>query len=197
MSLSWKAKYYDGETAQSILAQVTVDGNQLIIRDQNQQQIDIWDIQTIQLDPNHLDYKYLLTTLEPNARIEMTDVEMRKHFESLKKFSLQKILDTKKIIVISGLTVLGCLAGLYFVTQPLSRYLAKKIPFEYELKLASQMKYNELFQVCRANRGPEKNEYQFIVKIKQLYPDTVEVLGDLKKIKVIKMDQSNAFALPG
>ncbi|MBC7457212.1 MAG: M48 family metallopeptidase, partial [Bdellovibrionaceae bacterium] len=91
----------------------------------------------------------------------------------------------------------GCLAGLYFVTQPLSRYLAKKIPFEYELKLASQMKYNELFHVCRANKGPEKNEYQFIVKIKQLYPDTVEVLRDLKKIKVIKMDQSNAFALPG
>ncbi len=194
---SWNVKYFDGEKAESILAQVTIEGHQLIIRDQNQQQLDIWNLQTIEYDPNHLDYKFLLTTVEPQARIEMIDPDMMKHFESLKKTSWQKILDSKKIIAISLFTLVGLVVGLYLASQPLSRFIAQKIPSDYEDKLAQQLKYEEMFHICRPTKGPDKDQYEFILKLKQLFPNTISELGDLNKIKVIRMNQANAFALPG
>ena len=194
---SWNVKYFDGEKAEAILARVTIEGHQLIIRDQNQQQLDVWTIQSIQYDPNHLDYKFLLTTVEPHARIEMIDPDMMKHFESIKKTSWQKILESKKIIAISLLAVASLVIGLYFATQPLSRFIAQKIPSEYEAKLAQQLKYDEMFHICRPTKGPDRDQYQFILKLKQLYPDTISELVDLNKIKVIQMNQANAFALPG
>lgn len=197
MILSWNVKYFDGEKAEAILGRVTINGNQFIICDRQLNQLDIWDLKTIEFDPHHLDYKFLMTKVEPHARIEMIEPTMMAHFAALKKSPLQKLLDSKQAIVIGGVTVLGFIVAIYFAAQPISRMIAKRIPFKYEEKLAQKLNYAEMFEICEPKQGPNNDEYQFIIKIKKMYPAAAEALGNLDKVKVIKMSQANAFALPG
>lgn len=190
MKSQWTIKYYDGETATAHPCTVQIQEGRLFILDSAGVKLDIWDVKSIQYDPNHLDHKFLMLAHEKNARIEMLDTDLELALPHLKKSFFNKDRsDTMKIVVTTIALSAAIIFGIYKSLKPISHFIAQNVPPEYETKMAGRMNYEELFSSCK-----NKAIFDFIRKT---YPDLEQHLGSLSQIDIVKMDQPNAFAFLG
>lgn len=189
----WKVKYFDGEKAQAILAQVKIQDDILLIQTESGVVLDHWIISDIQFDPNHLDRKFLMVPHELNARIEVLDDELIRALPELKPNKLEAFFTTKTIIVF-GILLIALLALFVFAgSKRMSHFLASKISIETEKRLAGKIEFEKYFDICPRSVV----EQDLNLELQRLTEKDSEFQNIIGGIRMIDYPQPNAFTLPG
>lgn len=186
-------KYFNGQTPVSKSVSLVVTNEEMIIHDASTEEIiATWKRPDIFHDENHntavvLGHKPDRSKVEVFNPEKIKELDLEVHSSKTIKKDLKGIYKWVAVLFVSGFLI--------WISIPvLSGVIARKIPFEYEVKAASHMKINEYFKPC-----PMTPDQQVALDlfVDHLYPKTEAE----RKIPIVVTVNStplvNAYTFPG
>lgn len=186
-------KYFNGITPVSRSVTCIVSTHVLMIYDcHTEELIATWNQSDIFHDENH-NTAFVLGYKNDRSKIELFNLDVAKKIgiEEHSKKTVKK--DLKAIYKWLGIVIVGALV-FWFSIPVVSKLVAKRIPFEYEVKAASYMKINEYFKACSLTSEQEKALKLFS---DFLYPKTELEKSMPIHFQVTNSPMINAYTFPG
>ena len=185
-------KYYDGisPVSQLVSCEVTNEGLS-ILNHLNGELIVLWPKEEIFCDENHIT-AYVLGHRPDRSKIELFNLDIA---NQLGLSGNNKIVSKDYRFIYKWLGVIAIAAGVFWISIPLvSKVVAKKIPFDLEVKASAHMKINDFFKPCSLNASQE-----FALKT---YTEYIYPRNDLEKkmpitFQITNDPMVNAFTFPG
>ncbi len=191
--LSYKAKFFDGETARTQNVRLEIDLNNLkIISSDDESLLDIWQISEVSFDESHFRQKVLKIEHEPEARLELLDDDI---LTELSKLNSKLVLSSSKVLIIKLLTtlILIILAGFLFWKLG-TNWIVNRISDKTEFELADKLNLTDAIGTCRLN---SEGDLALKKVIKRIYPLNSRDQEHLIRVSIAQRSESNAFTFPG
>lgn len=186
-------KYFNGINPISInvSCNITADGLS-IVKSDTEELVALWNMKDIFHDENQ-NTAFVIGHRLDRSKIEIFNLEIASKLgltnqtKNIVSKDLKSILKWIGLIVIIGLVY-------WFSIPVLSKIVASKIPFEYEVRAAEKMKFNDFFKPCHMDAKQTKALSTFA---NFLYPKNKAEKNMPVNFFVSKNSMINAFTLPG
>lgn len=191
--MSGHGKYYDGKKPVSIPVTWEIKDDLLILHVvETGTRLPSWELKNCRQDVDQ-NTAFVLKNSETG---EFLEVEGDHSAIPSRLIQEQKVIFNAKIFagVIAGIVIV--LTVFWFTLPYITKYVASKIPHEYEKKVSDAL-FNDLGDIKAC--VPEKASQAALEKlVKRIYPLGDEKVDDIK-IEIVKSPQGmeNAFTLPG
>lgn len=184
-------KYYDGKSPLSVPVRlITTPDGLLITNADTDFPLAIWRREDIFQDQNH-NTAIVLGNKNNKARIELTDSEIAMALG----FNYDSIIQSHFSLIFKWFGALTFVVVIFWLSIPfVTKTIAKKIPYDIEQKIASQMPIEKSFDMCQLSAKEEK---ALKIYTQYIYPQTdVEKLMPVH-FSVAKNPAVNALTFPG
>lgn len=190
----FRGKYYDGQSAKAIVVKMTIIASEVLISEESSgQQVDLWAIADIQLDPRQPHLHVLISKYEPEASIELDNSSLIEHLRPLNPGLQSTKLNRHAFLIFVG--ALFALGVIFFLNLPsFSRFLSKQIPFSTESSLAKKINLEKYFQFCKLTDQRKMILDQLLVQIFPTFSDDQKIKIS---VQVVQDARINAYTLPG